>query len=156
MGGILRMCMHNLESKDKACRHKGYKRYWVVTNVDRVAADIKHTTKKVQGQPVFTCDYARMYPAFLTKNRKNVSEVFNWHGKKTGILFNDSRVDVAYDGNNRASAKFVEEGLSFTEISDMLREVCVEVYFQQHDTRKIHRQVRDLPMGGKCSIELAN
>ena len=41
MGNILRMCVHNLESKDRSYRQKGYKRYWVVTNVDRVAADIK-------------------------------------------------------------------------------------------------------------------
>ena len=61
MGGILRMCMHNLENKDRACRQKGYKRYWVVTNVDRVAADIKKNLKKLKGQSVFTRDFARMY-----------------------------------------------------------------------------------------------
>ena len=61
MGRTVAMCMHNLESKDKACKQKGYKHYWVVTNVECVAADIKHNTKKLQGQPVFTCDFARMY-----------------------------------------------------------------------------------------------
>ena len=40
LGGVLRMCMHNLEHKDHQCRKRGYKRYWVVTNVDRVAADM--------------------------------------------------------------------------------------------------------------------
>ena len=161
MGGILRMCMHNLESKDKACRPGGYKRYWVVTNVDRVAADIKHNTKKMQGQPMFTRDFARIYTSIPQEKlqervKQAVAEVFNWHSKKTGIPFNDLRVDVAYDNNNRASAKFAEEGISFTEISDMLPEVCVEVYFQQHDTGKIRRQVRGFPMGGKCFAELAN
>ena len=72
MGGILRMCMHNLENKDRSCRQKGYKRYWVVTNVDRVAADIKSNLKKLKGQSVFTRDFARMYTSsfcFLLKSR---------------------------------------------------------------------------------------
>ena len=131
-------------------------------NVTRpLQADIKHNTKKLQGQPVFTRDFARMYTSIPEEKlqervKQAIAEFFNWHSKKTGIPFNDLRVDVAYDSNNRASAKFAEEGLSFTEISDMLREVCVEVCFQQHDTRKIRRQVRGLPMGGKCSAELAN
>ncbi len=55
------MCMHNLEHKDHSCRKHGYKRYWVVTNVDRVAADIKHNAHILSGQPVFTRDYTRMY-----------------------------------------------------------------------------------------------
>ena len=38
----------------------------------------------------------------------------------------------------------------------MLREVCVEVYFQQNDRGKIRRQARGLPMGDKCCAELAN
>ena len=32
----------------------------------------------------------------------------------------------------------------------------MEVYFQHHDQGQIRRQVRGLPMGGKCSAELAN
>ena len=40
-------------------------------------------------------------------------------------------------------------------ISHMLGELCIEVYFQQHDTR-IHIQVPGLPMGGKCYAKLAN
>ena len=105
MGGILRMCMHVLESKDKACRQKGYKRYWVVTNVDRVAADIKHNTKKLQGQPVFTRDFACMYTSIPQEKlqdrvKQAVTEVFNWHSNKAGIPFNDLRPDVAYDSNN--------------------------------------------------------
>ena len=100
-------------------------------------------------------------PIFLRKNCTSVSNTqllrfVTGTAKKTGILFNHLHVDVAYDSNNRASAKFAEEGLSFNEISDMLREVYVEVYFQQHDTGKIRRQVRGLPMGGKCSAKLAN
>ena len=59
------MCMHNLENKDHACRQKGYKRYWVVTNVDRVAADIKTNTGKRKGQSVFTRDFAHKYTRIL-------------------------------------------------------------------------------------------
>ena len=63
LGGILRMCMHNLEAKDRKCRSKGYKRYWVVTNVDQVAFDIKHNVNTLPGQSVFTRDFTRMYPS---------------------------------------------------------------------------------------------
>ena len=161
MGGILRMCMHNLESKDRSCRQKGYKRYWVVTNVDRVAADIKNNLKKLKGQSVFTRDFARMYTSIpqqrlQTRVKQAISEVFTWHSKKTGVPFEQLRVDISYSSNGRATAKFAEDGFSFNEISNMLCEVCVEVYFQQHDQGQIRRQVRGLPMGGKCSAELAN
>ena len=46
--------------------------------------------------------------------------------------------------------------LIFNEIAAMLCEVCAEVYFQQNDQGQIRRQVRGLPVGGKCSAELAN
>ena len=87
MGGIVRMCMHNLESKDRSCRQKGYKRYWVVTNVDRVAADIKNNLKKLKGQSVFTRDFARMYTSIpqerlQTRVKQAIFEVFTWHSKK--------------------------------------------------------------------------
>ena len=161
MGGILRMCMHNLENKDRACRQKGYKRYWVVTNVDRVAADIKNNLKKLKGQSVFTRDFARMYTSIpqerlKTRVKQAIAEVFTWHGKKTGFPFEQVRVDIAYSSNGRATAKFNEDGFSLNEISNMLSEVCMAVYFQQHDQGQIRRQVRGLPMGGKCSAELAN
>ena len=38
----------------------------------------------------------------------------------------------------------------------MLREVCEEVFFQQNEHGTIRGQSRGLPMGGKCSAELAN
>ena len=161
MGGIVRMCMHNLENKDRAASRKGYKRYWVVTNVDRVAADIKNNLKKLKGQSVFTRDFARMYTSMpqerlQTRVKQAIAEVFTWHSKETGVPFEQLRVDIAYSGNGRATAKFDEDGFSFNEISNMLSEVCVEVYFQQPHQGEIRRQVRGLPMGGKCSAELAN
>ena len=61
MGGILHMCMHNLENKDRACRQKGYKRYWVLTNIDGFAAFIKNHPGKLKGPSVFTRDFAPMY-----------------------------------------------------------------------------------------------
>ena len=48
LGGVLRLCMKILEAKDGECRKNGYKRYWVVTNVDTVAAAIKTHQDKIK------------------------------------------------------------------------------------------------------------
>ena len=77
--------MHNLENKDRACRQKGYK-YWVITYVDRVGADIKNILKKLKGQSVFTRDFARMYTSIpqerlQTRVKQAIAEVFTWHSK---------------------------------------------------------------------------
>ena len=161
MGSILRYCMHNLESKDRSLRQKGYKRYWLVTNVDRVAADIKNYLKKLKGQSIFTRDFARMYTRIAqerlqTRVKHAMCEVFTWHCKKTGVPVEQLRVDISYSSNGRAIAKFAGDGFSFNEISNMLCDVCGEVYFQQHNQGQTRRQVRGLPMGGKCAAEQAN
>ena len=43
-----------------------------------------------------------------------------------------------------------------SKIVSMFKEVCVEVHFQQHENGKIHRHLKGLPKGGKCSAELAD
>ena len=161
LGGILRMCMHNLEKKDFGCRRKGYKRYWVVTNVDRVAADIKYNVDVLRGKRVFTRDFTRMYTSIpqetlVEKVKIAVREVFEWHSTKTKTPFDQLRVHVTYPKPNKAHACFANKGFSFTEVVELLSKVCFEVYFQQGNEGKVRRQTRGLPMGGKASAELAN
>ena len=119
------MCMHNLENKDQSCRKKGIKRYWVVTNVDRVAADIKHNMNILTGQPVFTRDFTRMYTSIpqtqlVASVKGTIQEVFEWHSKKTAIPVSDLRVKVTYPTANHAVASFAKEGFTFDEICEML------------------------------------
>ena len=161
LGGILRMCMHNLERKDFACRKKGFKRYWVVTNVDRVAADIKYNLDTLKGQPVFTRDFTRMYTsipqeALVEKVQKAVQEVFEWHSTKTKTPMDQLRVHVKYPSPGKAHACFANKGFLFAEIADLLTKVCTEVYFQQGSGGSVRKQKSGLPMGGKASAELAN
>ena len=171
LGGVLRMCMHNLERKDDKCRAKGYKRYWVVTNVDRVAADIKHNVDALKGQKVFTRDFTRMYTSIpqerlVEKVTCAIREVFEWHSTKTKVPLDQLRVNVSFPTPGHAQACFAQTGFSFQEIINILSKVCVQVYFQQkksdsemdtgETTQKVRRQKQGLPMGGKASAELAN
>ena len=152
------MCMHNLESKDLACRKKGYKRYWVVTNVDKVAANIKHGVGKLAGQPVFTRDFTRMYtsiPQLVEAIQLAIAETFAWHASKTKEAQGEWRVKVSYKAN-RAEACFAKEGVTFAEVIHLLEAVCSEVYFQQQEGWQVLKQKQGLPMGGKASAELAN
>ena len=171
LGGILRMCMHNLERKDDKCRAKGFKRFWVVTNVDRVAADIKHNVQALKGQPVFTRDFTRMYTSIpqeklVEKVTCAIREVFEWHSAKTNVPMDQLRINVTFPTPGHASACFAQTGFGYEEILRILTKVCVQVYFQQkrpdsemdtgETTHKIRRQKQGLPMGGKASAELAN
>jgi hypothetical protein len=161
LGGILRMCMHNLDSKDRGCRKKGYKRFWVVTNVDRVAADIKHNVNSLKGQPVFTRDFTRMYTsipqdALASAVEIAVREVFEWHSQKSNASVESLRVKVTYPRPGHATAAFAKNGFSLQEIVVLLKAVCSEVYFQQGENAPVFKQKQGLPMGGKASAELAN
>ena len=155
------MCMHNLESKDFKCRKKGYKRYWVVTNIDRVAADIKNNVDVLKGQPVFTRDFTRMYTSIpqvelVATVRLALEEVFAWHASKIQAEPKDLRVKVSFPRVGHGEACFSKKGFTFDEILQMLQAVCTEVYFQQAETGRVLRQKQGLPMGGKASAELAN
>jgi hypothetical protein len=163
LGGVLRMCMHNLESKDKRLRKKGIKRYWVVTNVDRVAADIKYHVNSLIGQPVFTRDFTRMYTSIPQEELVRtvevaIREVFEWHSDKTKVPMDELKVKVcdSRSKSGHTSAIFAQKGFSFSEVLSALKAVCTEVYFQQREDGLVRRQIQGLPMGGKASAELAN
>ena len=60
---------------------------WACAGRRHAAADIKHNTKKLQGRPVFTHDFARMYTSIPQESlqecvKQAVTEVFSWHSKK--------------------------------------------------------------------------
>ena len=155
------MCMHNLYSNDERCKKEGYKRYWVVTNVDRVAADIKYNVNSLRGQPVFTRDFTRMYTSIPQEKLVStvqiaIREAFEWHSEKTKSAVKDLRVKVTYPRIGHAFATFSDKGYTLDEISTILKAVCTEVYFQQGDQAPVLKQQQGLPMGGKASAELAN
>ena len=161
IGGILRMCMDKLRRKDFACRKLGYKRYWTVTNVDEVAADIKHGIENLRGKPVFTRDFTRMYTSIPQHELVRViceviNEVFQDQASVRKMSLSDLRVKVKYPKSNHSFAFFDEDGFSFEEIRLLLEPVCSEVFFQQGDGFQLLRQKQGLPMGGKASAELAN
>ena len=161
LGGILRMCMHNLLYKDRSCRKKGYKRYWVVTNVDTVAADIKHNVNSLRGQSVFTRDFTRMYTSIpqselVSAVQQAIQEAFEWHSQKKSIPMENLKVKVTYPRAGHAFACFDKSGFTMAEVLQLLTAVCSEVYFQQRENGSIAKQSNGLPMGGKASAELAN
>ena len=132
----------------------------MVTNVDRVAADIKHNVDTLRGQPVFTRDFTRMcisipQTKLVDKVQTAIREVFEWHSTKTRIPVDQLRVNVSYPHPNKAQACFADKGFLFSEIVE-LSKVCSEVYFQQGKHGDVRRQTQGLPMGGKASAESAN
>ena len=139
----------------------GLKRYWVVTNVDRIATDIKHNIDLLRGQPVFTRDFTRMYTSIPQKElvatvKIAIQEVFEWHASKSKTDPNNLHVKVSVSRTGHADACFAKDGYSFDEIEGLLHSVCSEVFFQQADSAPVLKQKQGLPMGGKASAELAN
>ena len=85
---------------------------------------------------VFTRDFTRMYTSIaqdqpIEKVLKPLCEAFQWKHTSASIPFDDLRVVVKYAYNNDAAARFRHEGLSFSDIQDILKQVCTEVYSQQ-------------------------
>ena len=123
LGGVLCMCMQILEAKDGDWHKNGYKRYWVVTNIDTVAAAIKIYKDKIKGS-VFTRDFTRMNTNIPQERLKKVlqplREAFQWKSTSVNMPFDDLRVDVKYEYNNHATACFKHKGLSFKDIQDIL------------------------------------
>ena len=146
------MCMHNLYNKDERCRKKGYKRYWVVTNVDCVAVDIKHNVNSLRGQPVFTRDFTRMYTSIpqvelVSTVETAIREAFVWHSEKMKVPVEQLKVKVTYPRVGHAFAQFADKGFLIQDILAILKAVCTEVYFQQGDRGPVLKQKQGLPMG---------
>ena len=132
-----------------------------MTNVDRVAADIKNNVQQLRGLPVFTRDFTRMYTSIpqetlVEKVKLAIEEAFDWHSAKAKIPRDQLRVKVTCPSPGKSHASFAAKGILLTEVVELLDKVCTEVYFQQGDRGSVRRQVRGLPMGGKASAELAN
>ena len=152
--------MKTLEAKDGECCKNVYKKYWVVKNVDTVAAGIKIHQDKIKGA-VFTQYCTRMYTSIpqdqlIEKVLKPLLEAFQWKTTSASIPFDGLRMSVKYEYTNHSTARFRHEGLSFNDIQDILEQVCTEVCFQQPADRHIFRQSGGLPRGGNASAELAN
>ena len=56
--------------------------------------------------------------------------------------------------NKQSTARFRQEGLSFNDIPDIVKQVCTEIYFRPLANGRIFRG--GLPIGGKASAKLAN
>ena len=69
---------------------KGFKRYWVVTGINPVTADIKANTKKYAKEPVWTRDFTTMYTNLDHKRifagvMHAVQEAFAFHNKDENV-----------------------------------------------------------------------
>ena len=114
-------------------------------NADVVANNIKNNMKKIHGSPVFTCEFTRMCTSIPQENLAHkvipaMHESFTWKSQETKLPLDNLRVTVHYEFTGQADAEFKAEGLSFAELSEILKSICSEVYFQQGKDSRICRQ----------------
>ena len=156
LGAVLRFCMHQLERKDvEHYRPKGIRRYWIVTSVDAVAKHIKAHQKMLAQEQVITEDFTTMYTKLPPDNIKSgvhaaVKEAFEFFDKAAVFNLKWSR-----DGN--AEVVFDDEG-GFTQnhIQTWIQQVVDGTFIKASPESTTLHQVIGVPMGGKCSSELAN
>ena len=156
LGAILRFCMTQLERKDiQQFRPKGIRRYWIVTSIDSVAKHIKAHQKELAQEQVLTEDFTTMYTKLPHDSIKAgvshaVKEAFDFYGTKN--MFN---LKWARDG--KAEVVFEDKGaFSQDEAIAWIQQVVDGTFIQQTLHSPTMHQVVGVPMGGKCSSELAN
>ena len=166
VGGILRSVMTILDLKDRReFRPRGVKRYWVVTSVDTVAADLKSRSSELAKLPVWTRDFTTMYTNLshqkVTDGVINaIAEAIEYHNK--GRKSRNDRFQLKYDRLGNATASLAQDGLTCGEVEQLIKATVEEVFLQVgHQGTKspaatLIRQQVGMPMGGKASSELAN
>ena len=156
LGAILRFCMTQLEQKDiKLFRPKGIRRYWIVTSVDAVARHIKTHQKLLAQEHVFTEDFTTMYTKLPHTNIKEglkevVTEAFDFFNTKASFNLKwdrDGKAEVAIDENGTFCLEHVIRWIST---------VIDNTYIKPSPNAPTRRQAVGVPMGGKCSSEIAN
>ena len=156
LGGILRFCMAQLERKDiQHFRPKGIRRYWIVTSVDAVARHIKVNQKLLAQEQVYTEDFTTMCTKLpLDHIKKGVKAVIHEAFK----FFNPKATfNLKWDRKGKAEA-VIEDSGTFTvdNVLRWLEWVVDETYIKPSPTAPTRKQVVGVPMGGKCSSEIAN
>jgi len=152
--------MQILEAKDiKLFRPKGIKRYWIVTSVDAVAKEIKMHQKRLANHEVWTDDFTTMYTMLdhqrLTEGVGHaIKEAFEYQSER---ISRAPRVTLKWLPDGKCHASFSDDGAF--ELDDVLRwipEVVGNTFIKQDSTTPTRHQRIGVPMGGKCSSELAN
>ena len=156
LGAILRFCMAQLERKDiQQFRPKGIRRYWIVTSVDAVAKHVKVHQKELAQEQVLTEDFTTMYTnlppdKILAGVRQAVKEAFDFFDPKATFNLKWSR-----DG--KAEVVIEDKGAFCQDhVSTWIQQVVDGTFIKQTPLSPTLHQVVGVPMGGKCSSELAN
>ena len=156
LGAILRFCMTQLERKDiEKYRPLGIRRYWIVTAVDAVARHIKTHQKELAKEEVFTEDFTTMYTKLPPDKIKTgvgvaIKEAFDFFDPKATFSLKWAR-----DGS--AEVVFDSQGI-FTQVHVLswVQHVVDGTFIKPSADTPTLKQVVGVPMGGKCSSELAN
>jgi hypothetical protein len=158
LGGILRFCMTQLERKDaQMYRPKGIKRYWIVTSVDAVAKHIKAHQKDLAQEQVYTEDFTTMYtklPPDKIKEgvAKAVREAFQFYAPDSAAAFS-----LKWTNAGDAEAVFDDKGTyTVDNVTTWIGAVVDGTFLKASPESPTLHQVIGVPMGGKCSSELAN
>ena len=156
LGAILRFCMIQLERKDvQKFRPKGIRRYWIVTSVDAVAKHIKTHQKELAQEEVYTEDFTTMYTKLPPESIKEgvkaaVTEAFQFFNPKATFNFK-------WDRKGKAEAVIEDNGaFCLSHAIDWIQKVVDGTYIKPCPNAPTRQQVVGVPMGGKCSSELAN
>ena len=156
LGAVLRFCMSQLELKDeKEYRPRGIKRYWIVTSVDAVARHLKTFERQLAQERVWTEDFTTMYTNLPPEKLKQgvtyaVQEAFDFFGPERTFTLkwsNEGDAEICFDDSGTFSASHV---LTWVET------VIEGTFFKASPQSPTLKQVVGVPMGGKCSSELAN
>eukprot|EP01012_Entosiphon_sulcatum_P042863 TRINITY_DN56_c0_g1_i10.p1 TRINITY_DN56_c0_g1~~TRINITY_DN56_c0_g1_i10.p1 ORF type:complete len:934 (+),score=186.39 TRINITY_DN56_c0_g1_i10:2969-5770(+) len=158
VGSILRWAMQALREKDKHHFHKtGIKRCWFVSSINEVCADLR-TVDHERAKLVATIDFTTMYTALpqdLLAQRvyEALREAIEYKSKNGASLgFN-----LAFTTSGDCSAVASSNGtFSLEEIGQWIRMTCEETFIRQNPESATLRQRSGVPMGGRCSAELAN
>jgi hypothetical protein len=161
LGGVLRFCMAQLEQKDiKEYRPRRVRRYWVVTSVDAVAKHLKVHQRDLAQEDVWTEDFTTMYTKLpLDRILQGVSaavvEAFSYFlqgRQQTEVNFN-----LRWTNDGRADVEIHEKGAFRPEmVPRWIEAVLHGTFLKQGPDKPTLQQVIGIPMGGKCSAELAN
>ena len=156
LGAILRFCMIHLERKDmQLFRPKGIRRYWIVTSVDTVARHIKVHQKELAQEQVITEDFTTMYTKLPPEKIKSgvraaVQEAFDFFDA-------DATFNLKWARDGKAEVVFDDKGSFCKEnVYTWIEQVVDGTYIKPSPQSPTYRQTIGVPMGGKCSSELAN
>ena len=162
LGGVLRLMMLTLEAKDiREYRPQGIKRYWVVTSVDPVAKQIKIHQQRLAKLAVWTRDFETMYTnlehdRLVAGVRRVVTEAFEYQKRRLQAQ-HLPKLALKWDSQGKCTASFSADGtFAMAQVLEWVEIVVTSTFIKQDASSSTLHQRYGVPMGGKCSSELAN